>query len=71
MTEENKLAERLEHFAKLLRSGEWGAVRWRWAPEGRPVSVSAKSIEDKALPKSEAIFHEFEFSIIKNTGDRN
>lgn len=71
MTDEEKLAGRLEHFASLLRSGQWSAVRSRYAYEGSPVSVSARSIEDRTLPKSEAIFHEFEFAIIKNTGDCN
>lgn len=71
MTEEEKLAGRLEHFASLLRSGHWRSVRSRWALEGLPTSVSIQSIDDRTLPKSEPAFQEFEFAIIKSTGERN
>lgn len=65
MTASNeKLAQTLERFAALLRSGEWDALWWSWSPEYSPMSVTYQQIDDALqAQKSELVWQEFQFTL--------
>lgn len=67
-TTNEKLAQELERFAALLRSGEWDAEKCSWSPEYDPQLVGIRLIDDAPhMQKTELARQELQFTLVRST----
>ncbi|MEJ5030047.1 hypothetical protein [Comamonas sp. MYb69] len=66
-TMSEKLAQELERFAALLRSGEWDAEKCSWSPEYDTQLVGIQLIDDAPhKQKTELVRQEVQFTLARS-----
>ena len=65
-TENEKLAQKLEQFAALLRGGEWDIESWVWRPDIEPTMITLTYVDGRPVTKANHELIRLEFSFVLN-----